>query len=283
MAEINLKQLTSGGPSDIDVNFNGTLEGQANAQIPLNVNLTDGVSDITPTSVVLTGNDLDIIVEPSGVLFKTIEPSQYTSYRTGDEGWQVQNGVYDYTPPTNPKAVAELDYSSPNFFNVLKDPLTVGGVTSTTRFVDVNGIQAFSATGNANLVVIDKLTGRMYTKTKTTAASESWNSVIDNALAYSVVINGVTYDDWAVITLPEIWNVFHNYAGINPNTDTLTSVVLFENSANQWTATTSPSSTILSVYYDFATRILGRIDKPTPYGFFNAIRVRNARNLITAP
>jgi hypothetical protein len=64
MAEINLKQLTS-GVSDIDVNFNGTLEGQADATIPLNVNLTDGVSDITPTSVALTGNDLDIEVAPA--------------------------------------------------------------------------------------------------------------------------------------------------------------------------------------------------------------------------
>jgi hypothetical protein len=283
MAEINLKQLTSGGPSDIDVNFNGTLEGQANALIPLNVNLTDGVSDITPTSVVLTGNDLDIVVEPSGVLFKTIEPSQYTSYRTGDEGWQVQNGVYDYTPPTNPKVVAELDYSSPNFFNVLKSPLVVNGVSSTTRFVDVNGIQAFSATGNADLVVLDKLTGRMYTKTKTTGGTSTWNGVIDDALSYSVVINGVTYDDWAVITLPEIWNIFHNYAGVNPNTDTLTSVVLFENSANQWTATTRATNTIWAIYYDFTTRTLGGISKPDPYMFFNAIRVRNARNLITAP
>jgi hypothetical protein len=65
MAEINLKKLTAGGPSDIEVFFNGNSEGDANAQIPLNVNLTDGISPVTPTSVALTGNDLDIEVAPA--------------------------------------------------------------------------------------------------------------------------------------------------------------------------------------------------------------------------
>ena len=45
---------------------------------------------------------------PSGVLFKTIEPSQYTSYRTGDVGDRIQTGFFDYTPPSNTAAVAEL-------------------------------------------------------------------------------------------------------------------------------------------------------------------------------
>jgi hypothetical protein len=220
---------------------------------------------------------------PSGVLFKTIEPSQYTSYRTGDEGWRAQNGWYDYTPPSNPAAVAELDYTQTNYFNLLKSPLVVNGVSSKTRFVDVNGVQIFSATGNANLVVIDKLTGLMYTKTKTTAANSTWNGVIDDALSYSVVINGVTYDDWFVISQSEIYSVLHNYAGVNANTDTQTGVVLFENTSNQWTSTTRATNTPQAVYYDFPTRLIASISKPDLYGFFNAIRVRNARNLITAP
>ena len=66
MAEINLKKLTA-GVSEIDVNFNGVLEGQADATIPLNVNLTDGVNPVTPTSVALTGNDLDIEIPPTPV------------------------------------------------------------------------------------------------------------------------------------------------------------------------------------------------------------------------
>jgi hypothetical protein len=58
---------------------------------------------------------------PSGVAFQQITPSQYTSYLSGDEGWRVQNGIFAYTPPTNPKVYAELDYSSANY-----DALLIG-------------------------------------------------------------------------------------------------------------------------------------------------------------
>jgi hypothetical protein len=54
----------SSGAANIDVLFNSVLEGSANATIPLNVNLTDGVGSVTPTSVALTGNDLDIAIAP---------------------------------------------------------------------------------------------------------------------------------------------------------------------------------------------------------------------------
>jgi hypothetical protein len=277
MAEINLKTLTP-AISEIDVNFNGTLEGQADATIPLNVNLTDGVSDITPTSVALTGNDLDITIVPSGVLFKTIEPSQYTSYRTGDEGWRVQNGFFDYTPPTNPAAVAELDYTSANFFNVLKTPLVVGGVSSTTRFVDVNGIQAFSATGNANLVVIDKLTGMMYTRTN--LGNLDYNTGIDFALSLSNTINGITYNDYFGTCISEINSFLHLYAGVAPNVDTLTAVTLFNIPNSIICATTDPNLTTQYFYYNTPTRVFIPITKLAVSPMIN---VRNARNLITAP
>jgi hypothetical protein len=276
MAEIIIKKLTAGGPSDIDVNFNTILQGQANALIPLNVNLTDGVSDITPTSVVLTGNDLDIVVEPSGVLFKTIQPSQYTSYATGDEGWRAQNNWYDYTPPTNPKAVAELDYTSANFFWVLKNPLVVNGVSSTTRFVDVNGIQAFSATGNANLVVIDKLTGLMFTKTLLTAAV--WGTAISNALAYSIVVNTITYNDWYVTSLNECLNIYNLDQTVSINVDSATGFTIFPVPTSIWLST---SQTGLSKYnFQNLFRTITSQNAPAP---LSTIAVRNARNLITAP
>jgi hypothetical protein len=282
MAEINLKKLTAGGPSDIDVNFNGTLEGQANALIPIDVNLTDGVNPVTPTSVALTGNDLDIVIPPvsipSGVLFKTIEPTQYTSYRTGDEGWRVQNGFYNYIPPTNPKAIAELDFTSPNFFNVLKNPLVVNGVSSTTRFVDINGIQAFSATGNANKVVIDKLTGMMYSRD--TFSSVSWNSQIDAALSYSVTIKGVHFNDWYLASYNEYTKSIHHFAGIQPYTDTLSLVNLFFSGNNNWTSTTDPNNTASAYLYRRDVRYLDQLNKGTG---LQAFYITNARNLISAP
>jgi hypothetical protein len=282
MAEINLKKLTAGGPSDIDVNFNGTLEGQANANIPIDVNLTDGVNPVTPTSVALTGNDLDIVIPPvsipSGVLFKTIEPTQYTSYRTGDEGWRVQNGFYNYTPPTHPKVIAELDMTSTTFFNVLESPLIVNGVSSTTRFVDVNGIQAFSSTGNADLVVIDKLTGMMYSRTN--FSNVIWDSAIDNALSYSITVNSIVYDDWFLVSKKEIESIAHQFAGINVNVDTLTNVLLWRPTSNFWTSSFVTFTSSARFVFGFGER----------YAFNQFILsvapqmyIRNARNLITAP
>lgn len=280
MAEINLKKLTtSGGPSEIDVNFNTILQGQADATIPLNVDLSDGTNPVTPTSVALTGNDLDIVIPapvvPSGVLFKTIEPSQYTSYRTGDEGWRVQNGWFDYTPPAYPKAIAELNYTSANALFVLKNNLVVNGVSSKTRFVDINGIQAFSATGNANLVIIDKLTGLMYTRT-TVSNAGTWNGGIDTALSYSIVVNGITYDDWFLYSKLEAQSMY------NGQTDTQTGITLFTTTASYdtWVSSTNPA-TGESFYFQRDPRIPIPLSKL--FGGVPIVAVRNARNLITAP
>jgi hypothetical protein len=218
-------------------------------------------------------------IVPDGVLFKTIEPSQYTSYRTGDEGWRVQNGFFDYTPPTNPAAVAELDYTSVNFFNVLKNPLVVNGISSTTRFVDINGIQSFSATGNANLIVIDKLTGMMYSKA--TLSAGIWNSAIDNALSYSISVIGYTLDDWHLVSLKEIQSIIHQYAGINPQNDTLTNIALWNPSNNCWTATTNANNTANAYRFITGTRQIDNFSKGEPS--IAQLYIRNARNLITAP
>jgi hypothetical protein len=216
---------------------------------------------------------------PNGVLFKTIEPTQYTSYRTGDEGWRVQNNWFDYTPPTYPIAVAELNFASTSFFNVLKNPLVVNGVSSTTRFVDVNGIQAFSTTANANLVVIDKLTGLMYTRTLATGSS-TWNTKIDDAIAYSISVNSITYDDWFLSSSLELQSIHHNFLSIPSQTDTLTNVILFSTFDFLWSATTSRANSLNAYYFgknDGQTIAAGKTTT------FHYIFVRNARNLITAP
>jgi hypothetical protein len=215
-------------------------------------------------------------IVPNGVLFKTIEPCQYTSYRTGDEGWRVQNGYFDYISPTNPKAIAELDFSSPNFFYVLKSPLVVNGVSSTARFVDVNGVQVFSAVNNANLVVIDKLTSRMYTRNF--PLNTTWNQAIDNALTYSIVVNTITYDDWFLLSL----NEFNTLMDGTNNIDLLDTQTLVNIMGLQYcyTSTTFPLGTANAYYYESKT--IRRIDKTTSPSMFK-IYVRNAQNLISAP
>jgi hypothetical protein len=217
-------------------------------------------------------------IVPSGVLFKTIKPTQYTSYRTGDEGWRVQNGWYDYLPPTNPKAIAELDYNSPNFFYVLKNPLVVNGVSSTTRFVDINGIQAFSTTENANLVIIDKLTGWMFCRT--IVGSFNFNNGIDAALSHSIVVKSTTFDDWFLCSIKEQDNIFNRFAGISFNTDSQTNVQIFLQSTSLITSSTAPNNTTLFYYYEPLTRNFLQAGKTVTSP---PVYVRNAQNLITAP
>jgi hypothetical protein len=295
MAEINLKTLTTGGGASlIDVNFNGTLEGQADATIPLNVNLTDGVSDVTPTSVALTGNDLDIVIPapvvPSGVLFQFPSSIQRTSYRTGDSGWLTQNNWFDYTPPTTPKTYAELDYTSANFNFLLKNNLVVNSVSSKTRFVDVDGGQTFSATANKNLLLIDKLTGIGIYRQQIT--SKAWNTHIDDALALSVTINSVVYNDWYMIPMSVFIKVFGAIYKQQNIIDTATSVNIFPTSFTgsqiDYSFSETSNSTILS--YGMSVNILGTLSTRFDSGFTKTdpsqaslYITKQTMSLITAP
>jgi hypothetical protein len=219
-----------------------------------------------------------------GVLFKTIEPVQYTSFQTGDEGWRVQNGFYNYTPPTNPKVIAELDFSiGANYFWKLKNPLIVNGVSSTERFVDLNGTQIFSATNNRNIAVIDKLTGMMFTRTDVVGVALSWSLSVSEALIYSVVINSVTYDDWFLISMPEIVNVIQIGNTTNFQVDPITSATILNYFANVWhTASTFTDNTGFDYVLENVTVNKAGV---TLRGKNNwrQIYIRNARNLITAP
>jgi hypothetical protein len=285
MAEINLKKLTA-GVSEIDVNFNGTLEGQADATIPLNVNLTDGVSDITPTSVALTGNDLDIIIPtpiiPSGVLLQFPIPDNYTSYRTGDVGWRVQNNWFNYVPPINPKVIAELDYSlGANYWARLKNPLIVGGVSNTLRFVDVDGGQTFSATGNKNLITIDKYTGLGMTRTDIGNAL-NWDNAIDNALAHSIVVNGITYDNFYLRSLIESILIFGNEQTNQTLIDPITSVILNSASTGSTSALVS-TSTIGGGSSTYNHQSLNQPRSTLKTSGTRQIFIFDATSLITAP
>jgi hypothetical protein len=269
---------------DSQINVNSVDSGDVVSVKTIDVNITDGVDPVTPTSVGLVGNTLTIEVpsgaSPSGVLFKTIEPEQYTSYRTGDEGWRVQNGWYDYTPPTNPKAVAELDYSiGANYFWKLKNPLVVNGVSSTTRFVDINGVQVFTTTGNANLVVIDKLTGMMYLRTSINGLN--WNGYIDGALSHSIAVNGITYNDWYLHSTNEAHSLFTQQYAWSPYTDPITSVSILSSNNQMFTSTTLRTLTTWAWYLDLGNENNAANGKTVSTYFGRYIT--NARHLITAP
>jgi len=270
---------------NINVEVNGTNEGIASTLGTIEIDITDGTNPVTPNDVTIVGRKVTVEVpsgggSPSGVAFEFIRGFQRTSYRTGDEGWRVQNGWFDYTPPANPKTRAQLDYGSANFPYVLKDPLVVGGVSSTVRFVDVNGIQAFSGTGNANLVVIDKLTGLAWLSTR--LSSNTWENQIDAALAISNTINSVSYSDYYLPTGIEYLSLVFGRPLAGNLIDSASSVTLISNlGANFHTATTS-----IDVNRSYFAGLSGEnwLERTLKTNAFFALAVsKEFMNLITAP
>lgn len=147
-----------------------------------------------------------------GVAFFQPQPDFYTSYKTGDTGWRVQNGWYDYTPPTNPAVVARLAPVSGSAVvrDTLLTPLTVNGVTSNRRFVSVKGNQDFTNTGqNENLLLIDKYTGYGIYRIGINSGGTlpGW---IDTAESLSITVQGITYSNFYVMGIFEFFEILAN-------------------------------------------------------------------------
>ena len=160
----------------------------------------------------------------SGIAFRVSTASRYTSARTGDAGWRWQNGWFNYTPPTNPKVIASLDYNTSGGKAILQSHLVVNGVSSTIRFVSVKGTQDWTSTGqNENLITIDKLSGLGIYRPAT--SSQNWESQIDAALALSVTVNSILYSDWYLVSLEEFYDLFDGFAVGNDFVDPNTSAI----------------------------------------------------------
>jgi hypothetical protein len=274
---------------DQQIDVNSVNEGSIPSVGGIDINITDGVNQVTPNSVGIVGRTVTVEVpsgggSPSGVAFQFPTPSQYTSYANFDEGWRVQNGWYDYTPPTQPAAIAELDYTSANQWYLLKNNLIVNGVSSKTRFVDLNGVQTWGATNNVNAAFIDKLTGLMCTRL---VGGFQWPGSITNAEAYSITINGVTYNDWYLMSMAEACAVFGTFFTRDWTDPISTSVIhpaIGGGNQNSYLGTTVPNATTSAVL------ISGTADGSTFFNFGKnsggssiSFYVRKAFSLITAP
>ena len=208
-----------------DIYLEGALQGQVGYQSPIYVELQNNAGvPITPTGSTLVGNTLTATLAtptPSGVALQFPNPSQGISTRLYDTGWRAQNGWYAYTPPVYPAKYAQLDTTlGANQWYRLKTALSVNGVSSTNRFVDLSGVQGWSALNNLNLAVLDKLTGLMITRTPITTGggSATWISQITTtSQSYTATINGNTYSDWYVIGLSELMAIFGTYVGTTTN------------------------------------------------------------------
>lgn len=212
--------VSGGGGAGIsltkDIFVNTSLIGAFDATEDVNVFLQDpGANPITPVSSVLVGNDLTItanIPVPSGAALQFPNPSQGISYSVYDTGWRAQNLWYNYTPPAYPAKYAQLDTTlGSNQWYRLKTALTVGGVTNTQRFVDVNGVQSWGTLNNANVAVVDKLTGLMFSRVPVFISAGTWRANMVSAFNYSVTINGVVYSDWYMISASEMMAIMGLY------------------------------------------------------------------------
>ena len=286
--------VTGGGGSlslTKDIYVNTSLIGAFDATEDVNVFLQDpGGNTITPVSSVLVGNDLTItanIPNPSGVALRRPIGDQFISYRTGDTGWRVQNSWYYYTPPAYPAKYAQLkNTTTSEYWYTLQTPLTVNGVTSTQRFVDASGIQSWSTLNNLNLSVIDKLTGLMFTRTRNGFTGKSWETGIDEALAYSVTINGQVYSNWYLMSLCEAVDIFGNYVSSPTWTDPISGQIIYQfvNSATFPLSDTKNQGFFDQCNYGYifvTNRDLywGGINKGT--GFNTQIFVHDVSNLIS--
>ena len=200
-----------------DIYVNTGLIGPFDSTSDVNVFLEDtGGNPITPTSSVLVGNDLTItanIPVPSGVALQFPIPSKVVSLNTYDTAWRAQNNWFNYTPPAYPAKYAELD----NTLGVtsvykLKTALTVNGVSSTERFVDLSGVQGWPALNNLNAAFLDKLTGLLWTRTN--FGLSNYPTALTNADSYSVTINGTLFNDWYV---PSMFEFNQCFGTISPN------------------------------------------------------------------
>jgi hypothetical protein len=233
MSAIDIKSPTASTSLTQDLYINNVNVGAVSYQTPIFVNLQDvATTPVTPISVSKPANVATVTLPTpaaAGVALQFPNPSTGISYRNFDTGWRAQNGWYAYTPPAYPAKYAQLDTTlGANQWYRLKTALTVNGVSSTNRFVDLSGVQGWAALNNLSYAVLDKLTGLMFTRSPISigAGFANWAANISSAAANSVTINGNVYSDWYTIGMGELMSVFGTYLSTTTWTDPISSLTL---------------------------------------------------------
>lgn len=180
-----------------------------------------GWSNISADKVVAPG------ISQSGITYDRDElTGQTVSYRTGDFGYHLALGTYDYIQPTYPVSYAKLDTADANPFDTL---LFNNAFGNKNRFTDDSGGQTY-----ANDYVIDHLTGLGWYRVLQSNAL--WNDGIDTADAITLL----TFSDWRLPHANEQWNIYNksNAAALNYSPFNIIS------GANFLTSSTNASDTL---------------------------------------
>ena len=210
--------VVSGGTlilPDSDVNVNGNLEGTVVSVQTIDIDVTDGVNPVTPTSIGIVGNTVTIEVPAAGgapVGAKLMKTGQTTSYRTGDDGDFEAGRATDF-----------FTLASNNPFG------------NTNRFTDELG-----GTTYTNNIVIDWSTYDGATvlgwRRTTNGVNITWNDSIDGALLVSI---GIFTTGWRLPNIYELFllNIMSSLRGLN--------YAPFNNNSNDnyWSSTTAHPTT----------------------------------------
>jgi hypothetical protein len=197
-----------------DVTVNEFTEGTINNQFPANIEITDGVGLVTPTSTVVSGNNIIITVpKPQGITFQIPIPSSIISNALNqDAGFRYANSWFDYNNNQPTKIQPELDFNHVNPHFNLKDNVSFRLVSSKKRFVDIKGGQDFTTYPD---VFIDKYTGLTYRRVILSADEATSFS---NTQSLSITTDGITLSDWYIASLDELLSIY-GYGKLTNNTE----------------------------------------------------------------
>ena len=191
---------------DGNVAVNGDAYGvvKSNSGIDVLVRYENG----TPVGTIVSGVvEIPNPITPSGIAYSRPKlTGQTTSYRTGDDYWQVLNNQYN-PAPTNPTHIATL------IDNVTLAANNVFG--NTFRFTDQSGAKGinYPMASTADLLttdtLIDHYTGLEWgVKNAQVGNNKDWDTAIDECLA----LNVQGFDDWYLPNINE-WISVADLAG----------------------------------------------------------------------
>lgn len=154
---------------------------------------------------------------PSGIYYMRPLCTQITSFRTGDTGWHLANGTFNFSNPTNPAVFQKLDFTATDWFYTLAFNNAFGnkfrftnsvGSEALDGKVNFTGAKTYTTGGGINYYVVDHLTGLGFyvgnlgdtAGVVGTPANGSWNNAIDVAHAQRAAAL-LGFSDWFPITL----------------------------------------------------------------------------------
>lgn len=223
-------QIGNASVTNSDASYSGSVAAQGSLTLPdITITNQNGATSSFPAA-----KNLNIQSFKTGILYRAPLYTQKTSYNTGDEGDNMTNGVYNYTPPLYPDVIQDLDYTvtAANVYYTLKSNNVFGN-----KFRFTNGSGADLSGAGASGIIIDHLYNLMWFGTQQGVAS-SWSNAFTIVTA-SNAANPGGFNNWRLPTKGEWWTILEEHnastAFRNPFSNLTAGIY--------WTSTTNPAAT----------------------------------------